>query len=100
MVKESSPTLIYMMKIPRPVRLRESRKILELIMKEYQTLPFARRWLKNVGRPFALQLALKELVSNEVLHEYPPLRERSFAPVAQAEETIIIQDKPIITTRV
>ena len=100
MVKESFPTLIYMMKIPRPVRLRESRKILELIMKEYQTLPFARRWLKNVGRPFALQLALKELVSNEILHEYPPLRERSNAPVAQAEETIIVQDKPIITTRI
>ena len=99
MVKESSPTLIYMLKIPKPVRLRESRKILELIMKEYQTLPFARRWLKNVGRPFALQLALKELVSNEVLNEYPPLRERSFAPVAQAEETIIVQDKPIIITR-
>jgi methionyl aminopeptidase len=99
MVKESSPTLIYMLKTPRPVRLRESRKILELVLNEYQTLPFARRWLKNVGRPVALQLALKELTSNEVLHEYPPLRERSNALVAQAEETIIIQDKPIITTR-
>jgi len=98
-VKESSPTLIYMLTSPKPVRLRESRKILELIMNEYQTLPFARRWLKNVGSQVGLQLALKELVSKGVLHEYPPLRERSFAPVAQAEETIIIQDKPIITTR-
>ena len=99
LVKESSPTLIYMLSIPKPVRLRESRKILELVINEYQTLPFARRWLKNVGGPVSLQLALKELIDKEVLHEYPPLREKSNALTAQAEETIIIQDKPIITTR-
>ena len=98
-VKESSPTLIYMLKTSKPVRLRESRKILELIFKEYQTLPFARRWLKDVGNRARLQLALRELVSKDVLHEYPPLREKSNAPVAQAEETIIVQDKPIVTTR-
>lgn len=98
-VKESSPTLIYMLITPKPVRLRESRKILELILNEYQTLPFARRWLKNVGSQVGLQLALKELVSKEVLHEYPPLREKSHGLVAQAEETIIVLNKPIITTR-
>ena len=99
MVKESSPTLIYMLKAPKPVRLRESRKILELVLNEYQTLPFARRWLKDIGSQVGLQLALRELVSKEILHEYPPLREKSNAPVAQAEETIIVKEKPIITTK-
>jgi len=99
MVKESSPTLIYMFLQPKPVRLNESRKILQLIFDEYKTLPFARRWLKDVGSPVRLHLALKELVDREVLREYPPLREKSFKPVAQTEETIIVQDKPIITTR-
>ena len=98
-VKESSPTLIYMFLQPKPVRLNESRKIIQLIVDEYKTLPFARRWLKNVGSPVRLHLALKELVEREVLREYPPLREKSFRPVAQTEETIIVQDKPIITTR-
>ncbi len=98
-VKESSPTLIYMLKTPKPVRSREARKILKLILEEYQTLPFARRWLKHIGTQVGLQLALRELVSKEILHEYPPLREKSNAPVAQAEETIIVQDKPIITTK-
>jgi len=99
LVKESSPVLIYMFLQPKPVRLRESRKILQLISDKFLTLPFARRWLKNVGSPIRLQLALKELVDREVLREYPPLREKSHSLVAQAEETIIVQDKPIITTR-
>jgi len=98
-VKESSPTLIYMLVLPKPVRLRESRKILELVIDKYKTLPFAKRWLKGIGNPAMLHLALKELVSKEVLHEYPPLRERSNGLTAQAEETIIVLDKPIITTR-
>jgi len=98
-VKESSPTLIYMFLQPKPVRLRESKKILELIFDKFKTLPFARRWLKDVGSPVSLHLALKELVNKDVLREYPPLRERSQGLVAQAEETIIVQNKPIITTR-
>jgi methionyl aminopeptidase len=99
-VKESSPTLIYMFLQPKPLRSNEARKILELISDQYKTLPFARRWLKDVGNPVRLHLALKELVDREVLRGYPPLREKSFRPVAQTEETIIVQDKPIITTRV
>jgi len=99
LVKESSPVLIYMFIQPKPVRLRESRKILQLVSDKFLTLPFARRWLKNVGSSVSLQLALKELVNKEVLREYPPLREKSHSLVAQAEETIIVHDKPIITTR-
>lgn len=98
-VKESSPTLIYMFFQPRPVRLRESRKILQLIGENFKTLPFARRWLKDVGNPLRLQLSLRELVSRGVIKEYPPLREKSNGLVAQAEETIVVLDKPIITTR-
>ncbi len=100
LVKESSPTLIYMLLQPKPVRLNESRKIMQLAIEKFQTLPFARRWLKGIGSTVMLQLALKELVGKEVLREYPPLRERSNGLTAQAEETIIVLDKPIITTRV
>ena len=99
MVKESSPTLIYMLTQIRPVRLRESRKIIEKIGQEYKTLPFAKRWLKDVTTPLRLHLALRELENAEVIRGYPPLREKSHAKVAQHEETIIVQDKPIVTTR-
>jgi methionyl aminopeptidase len=99
LVKESFPTLIYMFLEPKPVRIIESRKIMQLIIDEFKTLPFAKRWLKDVGSPVKIHMALKELVGRGVLHEYPPLRERANGLTAQAEETIIVQDKPIITTR-
>ncbi|PIV68812.1 MAG: type II methionyl aminopeptidase [Candidatus Aenigmarchaeota archaeon CG_4_10_14_0_8_um_filter_37_24] len=98
-VKESSPALIYVFSQSRPVRLRESRKIAEKISQEYKTLPFAKRWLKDVTTPLRLHLALKELENNGVIRSYPPLREKSHAKIAQHEETIIVQDKPIVTTR-
>jgi len=98
-VKESSPTLIYMFIQLRPVRLRESRKIIEKIGQEYKTLPFARRWLKDITTPLRLHLALRELENRDVIRGYPPLREKSGAKVAQHEETIIVQDKPTVTTR-
>jgi len=99
LVNESSPTLIYMFTQLRPVRLRESRKIIEKIGQEYKTLPFAKRWLKDITTPLRLHLALRELENREVIRGYPPLREKTHAKVAQHEETIIVQDKPIVTTR-
>ncbi len=98
-VIESTPTLIYMFVKSGAVRMRESKMILQRVVDQYKTLPFARRWLKDIGNTVSLHMALRELVNNGILHEYPPLRERSRGMVAQAEETIIVKDKPIITTR-
>jgi methionyl aminopeptidase len=98
-VKESSPTLIYMFLQPKPVRMPESRKILMRIFENYQTLPFARRWLSDIGSKVKLSMALRELVSRGALREYPPLREKSGRPTAQTEHTVIVKDKPIITTK-
>jgi len=98
-VKESSPTLIYMFNQLKPVRLRESREIVKKIGEEYKTLPFAKRWLKDVTTPLRLHLALRELENNGVIRGYPPLREKSHSKVAQHEETVIVQDKSVVTTR-
>ena len=97
-VKESSPTLIYRFLRPVPVRLRTSRLIMGFIVNNFQTLPFAKRWLRKIGSRASLELALRELVSKGAISEYPPLREKSGKPVAQAEETVIVLDKPVITT--
>ncbi len=98
-VVESTPTLIYMFVKPGAVRMRESKMILRKIIEEYKTLPFAKRWLKGVSNAVSLHMALKELVGKGILYEYPPLREKSRGFVAQTEETIVVRDKPIITTR-
>jgi len=98
-VIESSPAVIYMFIRQNPVRLKESKILMERIPQQYKTLPFAKRWLKDVASPVKLHMALREMVERGVLHEYPPLREKGRGLVAQTEETIIVKDKPIITTR-
>lgn len=78
------------------VRGRNGRKILEEI-EPYRTLPFARRWLPTGGR---VDLGLRTLVKAEVLRNYPVLMEVSGATIAQAEETVVVQEGgcEVITT--
>ena len=97
-VKDSSKAMIYMVLKEKQARMQEARRILE-IAKEYKGLPFAKRWLEKKGlSPFKLELALKELVSCKALHAFYVLKEVSQANVAQAEHTILVLEKPLITT--
>jgi methionyl aminopeptidase len=91
LVKESSPILIYKFLQDRPVRLWEARKILEKSKREFEKLPFAKRWLTDVAAGAKLDLALKQLVEIDALAEYPILKEESNGLVAQAEETVIVK---------
>ena len=98
-VKESSPTEIYRYLQDKPVRLSEARKILELAKTEYNMLPFAKRWLYKHFSPVKISLALRQLEAVGALETYPVLKETENKPIAQAEHTIIVADKPIVTTR-
>lgn len=91
LVKESSPVLIYSFLQDRPIRLFEARKILERSKKEFEMLPFAKRWLTNIASGAKLELALKQLVDVGALTEYPILKEESNGLVAQTEETVIVK---------
>jgi len=98
-VKESDVVEIYSFLQDKPVRLPEARKILDIAKNEYVGLPFAKRWLlKNIS-PLKISLALKQLESIGALRAYPVLKERENKVIAQAEDTIIVDEKPIITTR-
>jgi len=98
-VKESYPVLIYKYLQDKPVRMRESRIILELAKDEFRGMPFAKRWLTKVISPLRITLALNELVAKNAIVEYPILKEKSNGIVAQTEETVILMEKPIITTQ-
>lgn len=89
-VKESETTLIYSFNQDRPIRIWEGRKILEMAKVKFNSLPFAKRWLKEIPRG-KLELALRELVEVEALRSYPVLREETHGLVAQSEETIIVE---------
>jgi methionyl aminopeptidase len=97
-VKDSGKPLILRWIIDRSTRLVEARKILELARTEYERLPFAKRWIQKRFSPLKVELSLKELLSSNALYGYEPLREVSGKPVAQSEHTVIVKEKPVITT--
>ncbi len=100
-VKESEPFEIFSFVQPKPVRLPEARKILELANNEYNGLPFCKRWLVEKGfSSFKVSFALKQLEVSNAVKSYPVLRERSGLAVAQVEHTIIVKEKPIIITTI
>ncbi len=89
-VKESSPTLIYKFKQEKPVRMIEARKILEMAKKEFEFLPFTKRWIKGIS-PLKIDLALRQLLNVDAITDFPVLKEISGGKVAQSEETLIVR---------
>jgi methionyl aminopeptidase len=98
LVKDSGNSLIFRWISDRPTRLLEARKILELARGKFDGLPFAKRWIQKQFSPLKVELSLKELLAVNALYEYNPLKEVSEKPVAQSEHTVIVREKPIITT--
>lgn len=97
-VKESAPCEIYRFLQPKPVRLTEARHMLQLIQEKYEAYPFAKRWLYQHFSPVKVSLALRQLEAAGAIESYPPLKEVSNQRVVQAEHTIIVQEKPIVTS--
>ena len=96
-VVEGKPSGIYMLIDDKNVRNNEARIILNFIAEEYNTLPFCSRWIiKKFG--IKSLFALRQLEDNGNLHQYPRLVEVSKAKVSQAENTVLIDDKIIVTT--
>lgn len=97
-VKDSGKPLILRWIMDKPTRLIEARKILEMSRTDFERLPFAKRWIQKKFSPLKVELSLKELLSSNALYGYEPLREVSGKPVAQSEHTVIVKEKPVITT--
>ncbi len=98
-VEETGVVEIFQYIQDRPVRLPSARRILQLARDQYHGLPFARRWLIKEGiSPLGVSLALKQLESVNAVNPYPVLKEISGKKIAQAEHTVIVSDKPIVTT--
>ena len=72
------------------LRLKESKKLLRFIEKNFRTLPFAERWLKNYGTMDLYKPAFMELLESKCLMAYPIFVESSGEWVAQSEHTVYI----------
>ena len=96
-IYEGKPSGIYQLIDDKNIRSNDARIILNYIGEEYRTLPFCSRWLvKKFGAKTLF--ALKQLEENGNLHQYPQLVEVSKGKVAQSEDTILVDDKVIVTS--
>lgn len=71
------------------VRGEIAREILNLVLTDFQTLPFAKRWLKLPYSELQIDLGLGEIVKNGAGTSYPLLSDSGL--VSQAETTVIIE---------
>lgn len=88
-VVNGPPSHIYIYRKKRSVK-GLARRMVRYIQAEYRTLPFASRWVLRAFTGVEAQEAFNSLVEVGCLHSYPQLLERSHAPVAQAEHTVIV----------
>jgi len=79
-----------------PIRDKE---ILPYIQKEYNKLPFAKRWLVEKFGVARTMNAVREALSRGILYEHKTLREVSGAKVSQAEHTIFVSEKVSVLTK-
>ena len=96
-VNEGSESGVY--KLEEPGAVRTGKEILDFIISEYKTLPFAKRWLAKKFNSLKVNLFLKEALAKGILHSYSELIELKGSKVAQAEHTIIIKEKTEVLTK-
>ncbi|PHH81775.1 hypothetical protein CDD82_7881 [Ophiocordyceps australis] len=72
------------------LRLSSAKSLLNVINKNFGTLPFCRRYLDRIGQEKYL-LGLNSLVTNGIVEAYPPLCDKKGSYTAQFEHTILIR---------
>jgi methionyl aminopeptidase len=96
-IVNGAPSNIYQFSKKRKVRSDAAKRMLKIIQERYRSLPFASRWV--VGEVSGGIEAFGELVRGKCVSSYPQFVERSGAPVAQAEHTVIVEsDGCTVTT--
>ena len=97
-IQETDNASIFSQISEKNTRNRISREILKEIS-TYDGFPFATRWLTKKFPEFKVRFALKQLLNEDILKDHTPLPEINKGLVSQAEHSMIVKDKPIITTR-
>lgn len=96
-VHDGNPSGIYLLINTRNIRNPLAREILKFIQEEYQTLPFCSRWIVKKFGVKSL-FSLRQLEESGNLHQFAQLVE-SYGKVSQAEDTILVEEKVLVTTK-
>jgi methionyl aminopeptidase len=98
-VENSEEVTIFRFVRQKPLKNPYAKRLLEYIEKNFRTLPFAKRWLKDVIPKEHYKEAFKELLASKAVMGYPVFIEASGKPVAQAEHTVlIVEDGCLVLT--
>ena len=100
-VADTSQVEIFSLQATPRLRMKYSRELLEHVMRNYFSLPFAERWLRGVfNSRLTLSTALRDLINSGALHPYPVLRDTGKGMVSQFEHTVIVEhDSARVTTK-
>ena len=98
LIYESGEPTVFELANKKPVRSMITRQVLKEI-EGFKGLPFTLRWLtKKFGEP-KVKFALREMRQMKMLREHPSLVDKNHGLVSQAEHTMIVKDKTVITTK-
>lgn len=97
-IRDTTHAEIFMKISDKPIRDVFARTVFEEI-KTFEGLPFSRRALAKKFPLPRLNLALRQLILNGNLQEYPPLQEVNQGMVSQHEHTLLIEDEVIVLTK-
>ncbi len=97
MIFESNNATIFSLNAIKGVRSNMTREVLKDIQ-EFKKLPFTTRWLTTKHSISKVKYALNDLKNLGIIHDYPPLLEVGKGIVSQSEHTVIVREKPIVTT--
>ncbi|XP_955286.1 methionine aminopeptidase, putative [Theileria annulata] len=73
-----------------PIRLKSARESLNVINREFSTLPFCKRWLDDLTNKRG-SLVLRNLVDAGIIVPYPPLCDNNNSFTSQMEHTILLR---------
>ena len=72
-------------------KMRQTKRILEHIIREYVLLPFAERWIiRKFSSRLIVNAVLKEMLESQLVIGYPMLKEAEDGLVSQAEHTVLV----------
>lgn len=91
-VENSPEVTIFRLVKAKSVKNPHAKQLLKYIEKNFRTLPFAERWLKDVVPENKHSEAFKELLKCKAVMGYPVFIEVSRKPVTQAEHTVLITE--------
>lgn len=98
-VKEKFPSSVFTLLNESGIRDPITRKVLAEL-KTYEGLPFAKRWIEKKFGSVKSNFALRQLKNKRCILEHPPLVDTKKGIVSQFEHSIIVLEKPIITTKI